>query len=108
MAMGRLHILGEMIPSVPMEARLLDRQGGVVRVELPCTVRNGSAVRLEVQGGHVIGRLITGHPADTAYIGAIAVDEVVPVPSSLAVLARAVASEARARRAASVTRPIGA
>ena len=94
---AKLHVVGEELPSIPLDAHIVGQGRDGMTLCLRAPVRAGSAVRLELQGGHVYGVVAQSADSPRGYLTVLSVERVEVVPSGIARLASAVHTEATVR-----------
>ena len=94
---ARLHVVGEEVPSIPLDAHIVGQGREGIRLSLRAPVRVGTTVRLELQGGHVHGVVTEIAESPKGFLTALSVQRVEVVPSGVARLASAVHTEAAVR-----------
>lgn len=106
-ASGRIQVLGE-APAIPQETRVLARDGSLLHLHGTCRLRQGAAVRIDVNGGMVLGEVHASEPSGSGFVTSVSIQNVIPSVSDLARLVERVMCEARPPRLARKVNAAGA
>ena len=102
-ASARVQVLGD-IPIKPVDTRLLGREGSALYLKSPCSLQRGAAVRVDVNGGLVLGEIAACEDADDGLLVSVRIDHVIPSVSDLAKLVERVMCESQPPRVTSAAR----
>jgi hypothetical protein len=90
---ARAQVLGA-TPQV-FDTRVLGRDGKTLYLQNDCPIPPGSAVRIDVNGGMVLGEVGSSRAQDGGFVVAVAIDQIVPSVSELSRLVERVMAESR-------------
>lgn len=80
---------------MPVNTRLLGREGGALYLESKSSVPEGAALRIDVDGGVVLGVVSASEPGEGGRLLAVRIDRVIPTLPDLARLVQRVMSESQ-------------
>jgi hypothetical protein len=94
-ATARIQLLGVNNPSAALEARVARRDGKILHLLTDTAVGSGLAVRIDVDGGMILGEVVGCQSLPAGCDLAIHIDQIVPSVSELAKLVERVLCESR-------------
>jgi hypothetical protein len=106
-ATARVQVLGDM-PVMPVETQLLGREDSALYLKSPCSFKQGAAVRIDVNGGLVLGEVAACEDTDEGRLVSVRIDHVIPSVSDLAKLVDRVMCESQPPRVTSAARAVRA
>ena len=96
-AAARVRLLGNNEPVFAIDAHVARREGKILYLYCDSPLVTGTAVRIDIEGGLVLGEVSGSETSDADCLVAVTIDQVIPSVSELALLVSQVMSESRSR-----------
>ena len=92
-AAARVRLLGHSEPVFAIDANVDRRDGKILYLHCDAPLNPGTAVRIDIEGGLVLGEVSGSQRSDAGCLIAVTIDQVIPSESELAQLVSHVRSD---------------